>query len=325
MDSPLRIASLISSGTEILFALGLGKSIVAVSHECDFPPEAAAKPKATISHVDSSQPSQAIDKQVQALAASRAALYELDHEQLIALVPDLIVTQAQCDVCSVRYADVMALVREHDRLNDTKVLALNPQSLEDVFEDIRKVGAATEKVTEATTFISSLRRRVERIQCKTQFLAATAQPRVICIEWIKPLMLAANWVPELIEIAGGRCALTVGGQHSTYSSWDNVIRYDPEVVVVMPCGFSLQRTVLEATSLASWNAWQTLSAVRENRVFAVDGNNFFNRSGPRLVDSLELLAHLLHPTRFDPPGDLTGAWRKLSTATDGAATTLTVG
>ncbi len=297
-----RIASLLASATEIAYGIGLGEAVVAVSHECDFPADALSKPKVTFSHVGAENSSQAIDDQVKDLLARGAPLYEVDAERLVALAPDIIITQAQCDVCAVDYDDVMALVDQQSALRDTQVVALNPQSLDDIFRDVVQVGQATGQVAAAERYRQLLETRTKRIQRATETLPAEQRPRVACIEWIDPLMLSANWMPRLVEIAGGRHDLTQDGRHSSYTSWDAVAEYDPEVVVVMPCGFDLARTVSEAESLSKVDCFRQLTAVKNGRVFAVDGNAYFNRSGPRIVDSLEILAHLLHPDLVDDPG-----------------------
>jgi iron complex transport system substrate-binding protein len=304
-----RIASLLASGTEMLFGMGLGDQVVAVSHECDYPAAASTRPRVTRTHVAAEAPSGQIDQQVRAMLAGGAALYEIDVPRLTSLRPDLIVTQAQCDVCAVRYQDVLDLVGDRAELSGTAVVALNPMSLDDVFADIRQVGQAAGCPDRADNYVDSLRARVEAVRQRTAPLPLAARPRVTAIEWIEPLILGGNWMPELIEIAGGRCPLAVAGRHSEYIDWPAVREFDPQVVVIMPCGFDLRRTLEEAPALARLPDWADVAAVGGGRVFAVDGNAYFNRSGPRLVESLELLAHLLHPALFAPPADADGTWR----------------
>ena len=294
MEPPQKIVSLISSATEILFAIGVGERVVAVSHECDYPAEANGRPRVTRSIVDSSQSSGVIDAQVRQLSASGAALYALDADFISKLCPDLIITQAQCDVCAVRYQDVLELVATDPCLRDASVLALNPRSLDDVFADILRIGRAAGVERDSERFAESLRMRVARIVSRTSSIDVASRPRTICIEWIEPLMIAANWTPELVEMAGGAYGLSRGG-HSTYSSWTDVIQYDPEVIVIAPCGFDLARSIPEARVLTSIDGWHRLSAVKSNRVHVIDGSAYLNRSGPRLVDSLEILAWLLQP------------------------------
>ena len=297
---PRRIASLLASGTEILYGLGLGDHVVAVSHECDYPAEVAGKPRVTTSHVAAAT-SGRIDNQVRDMLAGGQALYEIDAAVLASLAPDLIVTQAQCDVCAVKYEDVMALVRDEPALRGAQVVALNPMTLEDIFADILRVGDATATRPAAERYVAGLRARVAALEAKTSALAPHERPRIAAMEWIDPLMLAGNWMPELIRLAGGVQPLARGGRHSTYNDWQEVIAFDPQMVLVMPCGFDLARAVDEAGTLAGLPGWHDLSAVRAGRVYAVDGNAYFNRSGPRIVDSLELLAGLSHPDVFGWP------------------------
>ena len=304
----MRIVSLISSGTEILFAIGLGREVVAVSHECDYPPAARELPQATRSLVDSSCASGQIDEQVKSLSASGAALYGLDIELICRLRPDLIVTQAQCDVCAVRYADVLDLVAGSPALAATQVVALNPQSLDEALADVLRVGKACGAAAAARAYVASLVARVGRIA-----LAGVAErPRVVCIEWTDPLMTAGNWTPQLVELAGGQCGLAKAGEHSGYVQWSAIALHDPQVLIVAPCGFDLARSLLEAARLRGLSGWHDLSAVRAGRVYVIDGNAYLNRSGPRLVDSLEILGHLIQPERFpSPAGELAegAAWR----------------
>lgn len=290
----LRIASLISAGTEMLFALGLGEQVVAVSHECDWPAECSGLPGVTRSNVDSAAGSGEIDRQVRELLTAGRMLYEIDVARLEELQPDLIVTQAQCDVCAVRYDDVVAAVRGSPKLNRTTILALNPQSLGDVLDDILRIGAAVGAPDAANNVVGDLRRRIERVQAKSDGIPHAERPRVAIIEWTEPLMLSGNWVPELIELAGGRCELTKPGEHSRYHAWEELLEFDPQTIIVSPCGFDLSRAKTELENLSLRPGWENLTAVKTGRVHPLDGNAYFNRPGPRLVDSLEMLADLLH-------------------------------
>lgn len=301
MNPPARIASLLASSTEILYGLGLGDRVVAVSHECDFPGEVLRKPRVTRTLVNADAPSRTIDEEVKAACTAGEPLYQIDAETLVSLRPDLIVTQAQCDVCAVRYSDVVAAVRSNDALRGTQIVSLNPHSMRDVFNDIVRVGDSTRVPDRATAYVAVLQSRIDAVSRKTRALPRERRPRAACIEWVNPPMLAGNWMPELIDLAGGRCELVRAGEHSTFVDWDDVVEFDPEVVVVMPCGFNLSRSLEDAKILTSFPGWKNLSAVRNGRVFAVDGNAYFNRSGPRLVNSVEVLAGILHPDRFPVP------------------------
>ena len=310
----MRIASLISSATEILYAMGLGDCVVAISHECDYPAQVADKPRVTRSLIDDRVESSEIDHQVQTRIRTKQALYEIDEQKLSQSGPDLIVTQAQCDVCAVRYDDVMATVRRSAQLANTRVLALNPQSLPEVLDDIADIGAAACGAAQADMLLSQLRARIESVRQLTDPVPREHRPRVALIEWIDPLMLSGNWLPEMVQWAGGRHELTTAGRHSPYVDWENLMAYDPQVVIIMPCGFDLARTVRESPALTARPGWSRMSAAKNKRVFAADGSAYFNRSGPRLVDSLEILAHLLHPdvVPLTPSTQyLDRAWRRL--------------
>ena len=295
---PQRIASLLASATEILYGLGLGEKVVAVSHECDFPPEVTGKPRVTYTHIAANASSASIDTQVKRRTGAGEPIYNIDTEALASLRPDLIVTQGQCAVCAVSHDDVLRAVQSHDALKHAVVVALNATTLDEIFEDIIRVGDAAACPVEAQAYVADLRKRVEAVRAKVAPVAAAHPPRVVCIEWIDPVMVAANWMPELIDLAGGRCGLTRSGARSEYTDWDDVVAFDPEVIVVMPCGFDLTRTLDEARDLPRLGSWSMLTAVKNKRVYAVDGNAYFNRSGPRIVDSLEILAALIHPTVF---------------------------
>lgn len=293
-----RIASLLAAATEILYALGLGDHVVAISHECDFPPTCTLKPRVTRANVHPDAPGAAIDAEVRALLAAGTPLYIIDADRLAALRPDLIVTQAHCEVCAVSDRDVHAALHAHPNLRRTRVVSLDPTTLDAVMHDILRVGEATDRPAAARALINQLHARLNAVAARLSTTPQNQRPTVACIEWIQPLMVAANWMPDLIARAGGRPLLTASGQRSRETSWDDLRRADPDVLIVAPCGFDLRRTLHEARALAAHPTWRNLSAVRAGRVFAVDGNALFNRSGPRLVDSVELLAQLLHPDRF---------------------------
>ncbi|MBS0207722.1 MAG: cobalamin-binding protein [Planctomycetes bacterium] len=310
-----RIASLLSSATEMLYGLGLGDQIVAVSHECNFPPECLSKPRVTRTSIAAAASSASIDAQVQTMLAAGEPLYSIDTELLASLRPDLIVTQAQCDVCAVKYDDVLQVVAPQGPLPGVPVVALNPYSLEAVLSDILRVGRAVDRAEAAKDYVARLRERIAQVVERTADVPASERPTVGCIEWIEPLMIAANWMPEMIEMAGGRQQLSVGGQHSTYTPWQSLVTNDPDVILIMPCGFNLERTLAEAESLRTKPGWQDLRAVQTGRVFACDGDALFNRSGPRLVDSLELMARLFHPQRWKLDAKVTGEtgmWQQFS-------------
>lgn len=309
---PQRIVSLLASSTEILYGLGLGDRVVGVSHECDFPEAVRTKPRVTRANIDASASSKIIDEQVRESTACGAPLYSIDTVLLTSLRPDLIVTQSQCDVCAVDYKDVVRTVQSIDALRATRIVSLNPTTLEAVFDDIARVGVVADCQEAAHSYVERLRNRVETVREKTGHVPPAERPRVLCIEWIDPVMVAANWMPDLIAVAGGRCDLSRAGDRSAHADWPAVVAFDPEVLIVMPCGFDLPRAVAESAALTTRPGWEDFAAVRERRVFAVDGNAYFNRSGPRIVDSLEILAALVHPDRCDRSRLPRGSWASLS-------------
>jgi iron complex transport system substrate-binding protein len=313
----MRIVSLLPGATEILFGMGIGEQVVAASHECDYPPAAARLPKATRSLVDSSAASGRIDTQVQALVRSGAALYQIDEQLIASLRPNLIVTQAQCDVCAVRYQDVVDLVNGNPALAGTQVLALNPSSLAEILTDIERLGAATGAENSARSYASALADRIERVKRATAVISTSHRPRAICLEWLDPLMTAGHWTPELIALAGGESGLATAGERSGYIEPAEVESYDPEVLIVAPCGFDLPRTIREAQSLLGQPFWGRVAACRSGKIFAIDGSAYLNRGGPRIIDSLEILAHLLHPDLVPAPLISAGGsapWQRLSPA-----------
>jgi len=293
-----RIVSLLASGTEILCALGLSDRLAAISHECDFPPEILDRPRITSTHLHAHASSGEIDEAVRACAADRRPLYEINVDVLSRIAPDLIVTQAHCEVCAVNLDEVITITRTTPSLGRTRIVALQPATLEDNWGDILRVAQAAGCSDCSESLLRALTQRVQAVQSKTAFLPIDRRPRVVCLEWIDPIMVAANWMPDLLSLAGGRCDLTTSGQRSRYTDWNDVRRFDPEVMVIMPCGFDLARTEREAPALFSLPGWLELSAVRNRRVFVADGNAYFNRSGPRIVDSLEALASAIHPGLF---------------------------
>ncbi|HZU05807.1 MAG TPA: cobalamin-binding protein [Chloroflexota bacterium] len=294
----MRIVSLLPSATEIAFALGLGDHVVAVSHECDYPPEARQRPAVTRSPLhDHRLPTAEIARRAQQQLAEAGTLYQLDLERLRALAPDLILTQELCAVCAASRAEVERAVRVLGTA--PRVLSLEPNTLDDVLETIRVVGEATGQQARAEALVRELRARIERVRAATTDVPV--RPRVVCLEWTDPPWVAGHWVPEMVTLAGGHDVLGVAGKPSVPIDPAAIPAAAPEVVVLMPCGFDLARTLAERDVVRRLPGWETLPAVQAGRVYAVDGSSYFNRPGPRLVDGLELLAHLLHPERVPPP------------------------
>jgi iron complex transport system substrate-binding protein len=294
--SDLRIVSLLPSATEIVAALGLTDAIVGRSHECDYPPEIKDRPVCTEAQLNSEKPSAQIDADVLDLVQKALSIYKIKTDVLEQLQPTHIVTQDQCDVCAVNFADVEKAVAELTQ-SQPKVISLQPNVLNDVWADMERV-AATLGV-ESQSVLTQLQSRVEVCRQKTQGLAESDRPTVAAIEWTEPLMATGNWIPELVELAGGQSLFGVVGKHSPYLEWDALVKADPEVIIIMPCGFDLERTRQEAMPLTHRPEWSSLHAVRSGKVFITDGNAYFNRPGSRLVDSLEIIAEILHPDIFD--------------------------
>ena len=311
MIAGLRIASLLASGTEIIDRLGLGERLVAISHECDYPPKLMNRPRVTRAIIDTEASSEAIDRQVVQLTSAGESLYRVDADTLASLRPNVIVTQTQCDVCAVSLSDLAAAVLKTPELANAQIVPLNPTNLDGVLDDIQAIGTATDTTQEADRLVGAIRSRIARVRHRTADLPAIERPRVVCIEWLKPLIVAANWMPEMIEHAGGRSILSQAGERSRSTHWDELHACKPDVVVIMPCGFGLKRILSEWLHVSQEPDWMTLAESVE-RVYAVDGNAYFNRSGPRLVDSLEILASLIHPDRFPPRLHDEGIiWRRL--------------
>ena len=287
----LRIVSLLPSATEILCALGLRESLVGVSHECDFPQDVVGLPIVTAPKLDPTGSSGNIHREVSNLTGQGLSVYEIDTGLLAELAPDLIVTQDQCDVCAVSYDEVVAATRETVGL-DTEIVSLSPRRLRDIWQDIDRVATATKLTERGQSLVQSLRERLEVLETRTQ---GQGKPRVACIEWFDPLMVAGNWVPELVSIAGGSADLVEPGAHSPWLEFADLERSSPEILLAMPCGFDLERSHAEMVEKLSDPGWQQLPAARTGRVFAIDGNAYFNRPGPRLVESAEILAALIHP------------------------------
>lgn len=292
-----RIASLIASATEIVCALGFRDGLVARSHECDFPLEVADVPAVTAPKLAIEASSAAIDREVKALVEQGLSVYRVDADALRALAPDVIVTQTQCEVCAVGPKDLEEALSCWAG-NGPRLVPLQPNALADVWTDIRSVGSALGAEGRADALVQRLSDRLASLAGRLP----AARPRVACIEWIEPLMVAGNWVPELVEIAGGRDVLGVAGRHSPWLEWCALSNADPDIIVVMPCGFDIPRTQAEMAGLVRNPEWLALRAVREGRVFVTDGNQYFNRPGPRLLESAEILAEIFHGLDFGHRG-----------------------
>lgn len=296
----MRICSLLPSATEIVCALGLEPNLVGVTHECDYPPSVRGLPRVTRSIIDSDALSSGqIDALVTSHLHDHRGLYQLDRTLLERLNPELILTQELCDVCAVSYAEVQDAVRA--LFGARTVLSLEPTRLDEVFEAIERVGAFTGRAEAARALTADLRRQIDAIE--QALVGVQARPRVACIEWLDPPWIGGHWVPELVARAGGVDVLGEAGSPSVRTSWDRVAAAQPDVIVLMPCGFDVARTLHELKTAALPSFWRDLPAVRTDRVYAVDANSYFSRPGPRLVEGLRVLAGLLHPERVPPPSD----------------------
>jgi iron complex transport system substrate-binding protein len=307
----VRIVSLLPSATEIVFALGLGDELVGVTHECDYPPEARRLPVVTRSvHDLTGASSRHINDLVEESMRSHTALYELDEAALAASAPDLILTQELCRVCAVGYEQVNEVARRLE--GDVTVLSLEPVSVEGIFNAIQAVGAMTEAEDAAVDVVEDLRERLRRVSEIVQGRrdGGFAPPRVAAIEWLDPPFACGTWVPEQVRLAGGWELLGAEGGRSVETTWAAVREVDPEIVVLMPCGFDLARTVEEWQRLPRPDGWAELRAAREGRVFATDGSAYFSRPGPRVMDGIELLAELIDPAAFDGMAP-EGSWARL--------------
>ena len=293
----MKIVSLLPSATEIVCALGLEDQLVGVSHDCDWPPE-LQEDRAVLSAalVSGEQPSHEIDQTVRERLHQGLSVFHLDEELLAQLSPDIILTQELGEICAPSFDKVQRATRALH--NNVDVISLEPTSLEDVLDTIRVVGNATGHMDRADDLIGRLRSRIDRVRPRAGL--ATDRPRTLAIEWLDPLFVGGHWVPEMIELAGGE-PMNVPGDPSEEIDWDDVERFDPEAIVVMPCGLSPERTAEELDLLIEHELWPDLRAVRAERVHVLHGPFYFNRPGPRLVDGLEILAALLHPEEF---GDL---------------------
>ena len=293
----MRICSLLPSATEIVFALGQGSSLVGVTHECDFPAEAAQIPKVTRSNIPDGIPSAKIDQAVSKSLIEAGTLYELDLPLLARLQPDLVLTQRLCDVCAVSYDRVQEAAESLP--SQPQVLNLEPHSLGDILDNIVTVGQALGIEAQAQAVRGGLQRRIDAVRTKTATLSN--RPRVFCMEWVSPPFCGGHWMKELVEIAGGRDDLAVLHRPSRRIEWENVLEFAPEVIVLTCCGFNLSRCAREGEILANLEGARDLPAMKNGRVYATDGSAYLSRPGPRIIESLEILAHLIHPDVCPPP------------------------
>ena len=290
----MKICSLLPSGTEILFALGLGDEVAGVSHECDFPPEARSKPVLIKSRISQTESAAAIDREVREFLERGESLYSVDFELLRAIEPDIIVTQDLCHVCAATPDDLGAALAHLQR--QPRVVTLNPHSLADVCADIRTVGEATGRAEQANALVAEFEEGIANVE---RSVAGLDRPRVVCLEWLDPPYVAGHWVPEMVERAGGIDVLGHAGKPSFRVDWESVLAALPEVIVIMPCGYSLSTAEAEFRNLLLPHGWKDLPAVRDGRVFVVEASGYFSRPGPRLAAGMAVLAGAIHAGKLN--------------------------
>lgn len=288
----MRVVSLLPAATEIVAALGFTDSLVGVSHECDYPAEVNAKPRVTHCEIyGKGLPSSEVDRWVNARLSSGGKLYTVDEPLLRSLEPDVIVTQQLCDVCAIDYESVITIA--HSLPTKPKIVNLSPSSLADVLDDIRRVAAALGAPRRGDGLAASLVNRIEAV--KSRASRASSRPRCVHLEWIDPLFCGGHWNPELVEIAGGVDPLGRKGKPSVQITWDKLVEAQPEILVLACCGYDVERTLADVRILQAHPRWETLPAVQRNQVYAANGSAYFSRPGPRLIDTLEILAEIIHP------------------------------
>jgi iron complex transport system substrate-binding protein len=308
MVAAQRIVSFLPSATEMTCALGLGDRLMGITHECDYPASIKSKPVVVRSVLSvEKMTQQEIDAAVTERLRNGRSLYQVDESLMRGIAPDLILTQDLCQVCAPSGNEVSQLLKLLP--SKPNVLWLTPKSLEQIFDNLHELGEATDRLSEAEALIAAGRARLEKIAAVTSTISY--RPRVFCMEWIDPVYCCGHWVPEMVGLAGGRDELAREGAYSVRISWEDVLQWAPEVLVVMPCGLDLQKTAAQAQQLLTYPGWFNLPAVRAGRVYAVDANSYFARPGPRIIEGTELLAHVLHPDLFDWNGPA-GAFCKLS-------------
>lgn len=291
-----KIVSLLPAATEIICALGLQHLLVGRSHECDFPETIKTLPICTSDKIIATNNSNAINLQVQQILTDGLSIYKIDIELIKNLKPDFIITQNQCNVCAVSLTDVETEMQTWAG-NQTQLLSLSPNTLADVFNDINSLAQELNVDEQAKLLIEDFEERLDLVKHKLKFFPD--KPTVACIEWLSPMMIAGNWVPQLVETAGGNPILAKNGKHSPFINWETIAAENPDIILITPCGFTIARTLQEIDLLLNLPDWNKLKAVKNNRVYIADGNAYFNRSGPRLVDTVEILAEIINPKYFN--------------------------
>lgn len=291
-----KIVSLLPAATEIICALGLQHLLVGRSHMCDFPETVKIRPVCTSDKIISTNNRNAINQQVQQASKDILSVYDVDIELIRMLEPDFIITQNQSNVCAVSLTDVETEPQNWVG-NQSQLIVLSPNTLADVFNDISIIAQKLNVEKQGKLLIEDLDERLDLIKHKLKFFLD--KPTLACIEWLSPMTVAGNWVPQLVEIAGGKPLFAENSKHSMFVSWELIAAQNPDIILITPCGFTISRTLQEINLLLKLPEWYTLKAVKNNRVYIADGNAYFNRSGPRLVDSAEILAEIINPKYFN--------------------------
>ena len=305
---PNRIVSFLPSATEILYELGVGDKIVGVTHECNYPKQAKSKPQVIHSSFDPEKmTSHEIDNKVVDLMHSGKDIYILDDEILKKAKPDLIVAQGLCEVCSPYTKEISRAVAILD--NKPEVLILEPKNLEDILQNILDVANKVSKLKEGKNLVNTLQNRITNVQTRSK----KSRPKVLCLEWLDPLFTAGHWVPQMVDLAGGINGISITGEQSRRMEIDEALYFDPDLIVLMPCGFDVKRTILEYEKLASNSKWKMLKAVQNNEIYAVNANEYFSKPGPRTITGLEILAKILHPEIYADLKTPNDAFQKINT------------
>jgi len=287
---------LLPAATEIVCALGLEQNLVGRSHECDFPESVKSLPVCSEANFADDLSSLEIDIKVKEILTEALSIYTVKRDVIKDLAPDVVITQAQYEVCAVSLKDVEeALDNYLDK--ESHIVSLQPNKLDDIFEDIKTVAQALDVTDAGDVLIEDLQGRVDIIRHKLKYVES--RPTVACIEWLEPLMVSGNWIPEVVSTAGGSSILAEAGKHSPFVKWEDIQQTNPDVIIVMPCGFSIERTMKEMNILLDLPGFADLTAVKNNRLYITDGNQYFNRPGPRIVDSIEIIGEIIHPKLFN--------------------------
>ena len=290
-----KVLSLLSSTTEVVYALGCEDQLVGRSHECDYPPAVMTLPICTKPKFNVDGSSIEVDGQVKSILQNALSVYYINEDLLKELKPDIILTQSQCEVCAVSEKDVKSVVKNITGINPD-IISVEPNSVKDIFKDIKIIAEALNVVDKGVDLIGFMKNRMRTLK---KSIDVKSELTVAAIEWIDPLMAAGNWVPELIEMAGGINLFGEAGKHSPWMEYKDLIEKDPQTIIIMPCGYNIQKSIFEIDSLIKQKGWQKINAVQNNKVYITDGNQYFNRPGPRIIESLEILIEIFHNDKTD--------------------------